>query len=183
VTFAFIDAEKVLFPVVFKCERLWVLRAGYYAWRARQATLRRGWLRKSSRPRYSGRFTAPSVRPTAFRESLRSCALHSGGRSTASVSPTYMPFRAFRCSSTHRGRLANPVTFADDLMARSFRPARPHQLWVVVITQHPTHEGWDSSAVGLMRTYVSSWAPQPRIICGPSSPPTRSMWRTWRRRP
>jgi hypothetical protein len=36
VTFAFIDAEKALFPVAFMCERLGVSRAGYYAWRARQ---------------------------------------------------------------------------------------------------------------------------------------------------
>ncbi len=39
------------------------------------------------------------------------------------------------------------VVFADDLVARSFRPAGPDGLWVADITQHPTREGWVYCAV------------------------------------
>ena len=34
------------------------------------------------------------------------------------------------------------MTFADDLVARSFRPGGLDQLWVADVTQHPTWEGW-----------------------------------------
>jgi putative transposase len=46
-------------------------------------------------------------------------------------------------------RRAKPdtVVFADDLVARSFRPAGPDQLWVADVTQHPTREGWVYCAV------------------------------------
>ena len=46
-------------------------------------------------------------------------------------------------------RRAKPdtVVFADDLVARSFRPGGPDQLWVADITQHPTREGWVYCAV------------------------------------
>ncbi len=46
-------------------------------------------------------------------------------------------------------RRAKPdtVVFADDLVARSFRPAGPDELWDADITQHPTREGWVYCAV------------------------------------
>ena len=46
-------------------------------------------------------------------------------------------------------RRAKPdtVVFAEDLVARSFRPAGPDELWVADITQHPTREGWVYCAV------------------------------------
>jgi putative transposase len=46
-------------------------------------------------------------------------------------------------------RRAKPdtVVFADDLVARSFRPGGPDQLWVADVTQHPTREGWVYCAV------------------------------------
>ena len=46
-------------------------------------------------------------------------------------------------------RRAKPdtVASADDLVARSFRPDRPDELWVADITQHPTREGWVYCAV------------------------------------
>ena len=86
-TFAFIDAEKASFPVAFMCDRLGVSRAGYYAWRARQATptLRMvadveltatiATIHDATR----GTYGVPRV--------TAACALGSGGRSTASVSP------------------------------------------------------------------------------------------------
>ena len=34
------------------------------------------------------------------------------------------------------------MTFADDLVARSFRPGGLDQLWVADVTQRPTRESW-----------------------------------------
>jgi transposase InsO family protein len=36
---------------------------------------------------------------------------------------------------------SDTVAFAKDLMARSFRPTAPDELWVADIIQHPTREG------------------------------------------
>lgn len=41
------------------------------------------------------------------------------------------------------------VTFAEDLVARSFRPEQPDELWVADTTQNPTCEGWIYCAVAI----------------------------------
>ena len=86
-TFKFLDAEKASFPIAFACERLGVSCAEYYAWRARQATPTLRMVADVELTATIRTIHAASRGPTASRGSPRSCALGSGGRSTASVSP------------------------------------------------------------------------------------------------
>jgi putative transposase len=150
VTFAFIDAEKASFPIAFMCDRLGVSRAGYYAWRARQVT---------PTPRM-----AAEVELTAtIRE------IHAASRGTYGVPRVTAELRLGIGRPVNRKRVArlmasaglqgltrrkgwrrakqDTVAFAEDLVARSFRPDRPDVLWVADITQHPTREGWVYCAV------------------------------------
>jgi putative transposase len=150
VTFKFIDAEKASFPVAFMCERLGVSRAGYYAWRARQAT--------------------PTLRMVADVELTATIReIHAASRGTYGVPRVTAELRLGLGRPVNRKRVArlmaaaglqgltrrkgwrrakpDTVVFADDLVARSFRPGGPDQLWVADVTQHPTREGWVYCAV------------------------------------
>jgi putative transposase len=146
VTFAFIEAEKANFPVTFMCQRLGVSTAGFYEWRARQAS-------PSSRARddaeliemireihCQSRCTYGSPRVHAelrLGEGIRV------GRKRVERLMRQVGIEGIHTRRRKRGctrRDPNAVP-SDDLVNRCFTVAGPDRLWVSDITEHPTLEG------------------------------------------
>ncbi len=141
--FAFIDAEKALYPVRILCRVLRVSRSGYYAWRDRKPSVR-ALEDERLRPKVveafkTGRGTYGSPRvldeliEQGFEVGRRRIARLMRELGLRGVSP-----RKFRVTtdSDHKYPIARNV------LDRDFKASRPNEKWATDITYVWTREGW-----------------------------------------
>jgi transposase InsO family protein len=159
--FAFIDAEKALYPMRILCRALRVSRSGYYAWRSRKPSVR---MLEDERLRpkvveafETGRGTYGSPR---VRDELVDQGFEIGRKRVArlmremglqGVTP-----RKFRVTtdSDH----SHPI--AKNLIDRDFAASRPNEKWATDITYIWTAEGWLYLAIvmDLYSRRIVGWA-------------------------
>ena len=140
--FAFIDAEKVLYPMRILCRVLGVSRSGYYAWRTRKPSAR---MLEDERLRPQvvsafktgrGTYGSPRVRgelvDQGFEIGRKRVARLMREMGLQGVTP-----RRFRVTtdSDHD----HPI--AKNLIDRDFTASRPNEKWVTYITYIWTAEG------------------------------------------
>ena len=167
--FAFIEAEKAVFPVAFMCRMLKVSRSGYYASRARPT---------SARVR-DDRVLVPLMH-AEFRKYPRGCgartlagALRAHGhhvsrrRVVRLMKQEQLRHRLKRrfvrtTNSRHSERVAPNV------LVRRFEPGLPNRAWVADITFLPTKTGWAYLAVLLDvgSRKVVGWSVKPTMDQG-----------------
>jgi putative transposase len=165
-TFAFIDAEKAVYPVRRLCRALAVSPSGYYAWRGRGPSVRAQTddrLRQRLRVAHAENhrcYGSPRLhqllRQTGVRVSrkrvvrlMRADGLYARRR------------RRFRLTtdSTHQLRVA------PNHLGRAFAVPAPDRVWVADITYLDTAEGWTYLAVviDLYARCVVGWAVRPTL--------------------
>jgi transposase InsO family protein len=161
VRFAFIHAEKAIFPVAAMCRLLEVTRQGYYAYANRPPSPRVEEERKLGEAVREA-FVASGETygsPRVLRE-LRKAGLCVGKRRVERAMrgmgltpPT--PWRRMKTTVQDR---THPV--APNELARDFTATRPNERWVTDITYVWTHEGWAYVAVilDLFSRAVVGWA-------------------------
>jgi putative transposase len=161
VKFAFILAEKALYPITVLCHVLSVSRSGFHAWRARPA--------------------APRVRADAVL-AAQVAAVHSRSRETYGSPRVHAELRAKgirvgkkrverlmrenglearrkrRFRKTTDSKHAHPI--APNVVARDFQAAAPNKTWVTDVTAIWTLEGWLylAAILDLFSRRVVSWA-------------------------
>ena len=159
--FAFIQAEKALFPVGFMCEQLAVSRSGFYAAQKREASPRQQAdvalaqrievIHQGSR----GRYGSPRVHAVLTGQGVRTSRKRIARlmREQGLYARRRRPFR-----KTTDSKHAFPI--ADNLLARSFETDAPNTAWAGDITYIPTREGWLYLAVllDLYSRLVVGWA-------------------------
>ena len=148
--FAFIHAQKALYPVEVLCSVLGVSRSGYYASRARPA---------SAHVREDVRITSEIRR--AFRQgrgTYGSPRVHAELRARGVRVGRKRVERLMRAEGLHarRGRDFHKTTdsrhahpIAPNVLARDFESAAPNTAWVTDVTFVRTAEGWLYLAVML----------------------------------
>ena len=164
--FAFIAAEKAVFPVRVLCRTLEVSRAGFYAWRTRppaartQADQRLGLeiqtIHAESRQRYGSPRVHAELRHRGHRPSRKRVArLMRQHRLCAR--------RRRRFRITTESQHDRPV--APNVLDRQFAVAAPDTTWVTDMTYLWTDEGWLYLAVilDLFSRAVVGWALRARI--------------------
>lgn len=141
--FTFIDAEKANYPVTLMCRLLQVSRAGYYEWRAREASSRArddqmlkvkiAALHKRSRGTYGSPRIWQDLREEGHQVGRNRVARLMREQGLAGCRPR-------RYKATTDSEHGEPV--AANLVARNFRADGPDQVWVGDITYIRTWEGW-----------------------------------------
>jgi transposase InsO family protein len=166
VRFAFIAAEKAVFPVRLLCRTLQVSRAGFYAWQARppapraRADARLGLeiaaIHAESRQRYGSPRIHAELADRGCRTGRKRVARLMRVRGLAARRR-----RRFRVTTQSR----HPFPIAPNVLARQFERAEPDQAWVTDITYIPTGEGWLYLAVilDLCSRFAVGWAMSARI--------------------
>ena len=164
--FAFIQAEKAVFPVTVLCRVLGVSRAGFYAARHRPV---------ASRVTEDARLT---VQITAIHRASRRCygsprvhaELRARGQCTGRKRVARLMRRAGLAAHRRRAfrvttqsRHAHPV--APNQLARQFTAPAPDRVWVTDITYLATVEGWLYLAVvlDLFSRRIVGWATSDRL--------------------
>jgi transposase InsO family protein len=164
VTFAFIAAEKAIFPIRTLCRVLEVSPSGFYAWCSRAPSLRAQrdiGLRHALRVAHAesqGRYGSPRLH-----QAIRACGFAVGRNRVIRV------MHADGLSARRRRRFrvttdsAHPHRIARNLVRRQFRPARPNRVWAADVTALPTATGWAYLAVvlDLYSRAVVGWAVRP----------------------
>lgn len=165
-TFAFIDAEKAVYPVRRLCRALAVSPSGYYAWRGRGPSVRAqtdDGLRQRLRVAHAesrGCYGSPRLhqvlRQTGVRISrkrvvrlMRADGLYGRRR------------RRFRLTTDS----AHHLRVAPNHLDRAFAAPAPDRAWVADITYLDTAEGWTYLAVviDLYARCVVGWALRPTL--------------------
>jgi putative transposase len=161
VKFAFILAEKALYPITVLCHLLGVSRSGFHAWRARPA--------------------APRVRADAVL-SAQVAAVHGRSRKTYGSPRVHAELQAngVRVGKKRVERLMrenglqarrkrrfrkttdsnHPHPIAPNVVARDFEAAAPNKTWVTDVTAIWTLEGWLylAAVLDLFSRRVVAWA-------------------------
>jgi putative transposase len=123
------------------CRALGVTESGYYAWRARPASpraLRRIWLAgEITQVHRASGGTYGSLRVTAELRYGRSIIV---GHNAVDAIMRELGIRGVPTRRLPKGARVGNVGCAD-LVRREFRRARPDELWMTDITEHPTSEG------------------------------------------
>jgi transposase InsO family protein len=161
VRFAFIHAEKALFPIAAMCRLLQVTRQGYYVYASRPPSIR---VRADAKLCETVRevFTAAGETygsPRVLRE-LKRRGMRVGKRRVerAMRSMGLTPPMPRRHRSTTMRDPAHPV--APNELARDFGATRPNERWVTDITYVWTDEGWTylAAILDLYSRAVVGWA-------------------------
>ena len=164
--FAFIAAEKAMFPVRLLCRTLQVSRAGFYAWQARPPAPRVGAderlgleiaaIHAESRHRYGSPRVHAELVDRGCRTSRKRVARLMRVRGLAARRR-----RRFRVTTQSR----HPFPIAANVLARQFARPAPDTAWVTDITYIPTGEGWLYLAVilDLCSRCAVGWAMRERI--------------------
>jgi transposase InsO family protein len=141
--FAFIDAEKALYPLRILCRVLGVSRSGYYAWRARKPSAR-ALEDEQLRPRVveafatgRGTYGSPRVRDELVDQGVR-IGRKRVARLMRELGLRGVCPRKFRVTtdSDHD----HPI--AENLLDRNFEASKPNEKWTTDITYVWTGEGW-----------------------------------------
>ena len=160
-TFAFIDAEKAVYPIRRLCRALAVSPSGYYAWRARGPSVR---AQTDDRLRQHLRVAHADSRGCYGSPRLHQVLRQTGLRVSRKRVMRLMRVdglcarrrRRFRVTtdSTHQRRVA------PNHLGRAFAVPAPDRAWVADITYLDTAEGWTYLAVviDLYARCVVGWA-------------------------
>ena len=159
--FAFVDAEKARFPVVFMCSELEISTSGYYAWRGREpskhATDDEALTKEIVKSHLESRRTYGSPRihadlKEAGRRTSRKRIIRLMGAQDIAAR------RKKRFRRTTDSKHAFPI--ADNLLERDFHVDEPNRVWVTDITYVWTREGWLylAAIVDLYSRVVVGWA-------------------------
>jgi transposase InsO family protein len=159
--FAFIDAEKAVFPVAKLCRVLRVTRSGYHAWRARSESKRAqrdralGVKIRAAHNASRGVYGSPRI----YRD-LKEDREKVGRKRVARI----MRENGISGQSPRRFRRttdsAHELPVACNLVKRDFASEAPDQLWAADISYVRTWEGWLYLAVviDLFSRRVVGWA-------------------------
>ena len=165
-SFSFIDAEKVRFPVTRMCEVLGVSQSGFFAWKARPASRRQredmvylSHIRTAFRLS-NGTYGSPRMHRDLVEEGHRI-----GRRRTARLmrENKLVARQKRRFKRTTNSEHAWPV--APNLIDQDFKAERPDQKWGADISYIWTAEGWLYLAViiDLHSRRVVGWAVSDRL--------------------
>jgi putative transposase len=141
--FGLIDAEKASYPITMLCRMLGVSKSGYYAWRSRPPSKRRGedaTLTEKIREIHT-RSRQTYGYPRVHAE-LRSLGVRCGRRRVARLmraAGLQGCMRGKKRRTTRRDPWAAP---APDLLGRDLVAGRPNRVWVADVTYIPTREGF-----------------------------------------
>jgi len=161
VRFAFIDEEKVRWPIEIMCDVLNVSRSGYYAWKDRPPSERavaNAQLVVEIKAAYAvgrGNYGSPRVQ-----RELRKRNRRVGQKRVARL----MRQEGIRARKRKRFRATTDSKHADpiapNVLARNFTAALPNTAWVTDVTCVPTLQGWLYLAVilDLCSRRVVGWA-------------------------
>jgi putative transposase len=161
VRFAFIHAEKALYPVAVLCTILQVSRAGYYAWRTRPTPARVDADAKLTEQiaETHRRSRATYGSPRVHRD-LRAHGVRVGKKRIERL----MRQRGIVARRKRRFRRTtdsnHPHPIAPNVLERQFHVSRPNKVWVTDVTYVWTLEGWLYLAVilDLCSRRVVGWA-------------------------
>ena len=164
--FAFIDAEKAVFPIGLMCEVLQVSRAGFYAWRKRPASTRSRDDKRlaveitSIHVEHKGRYGSPRIQLE-----LRDRGFDTGRqRITRLMRQEDLWWRKTkRFRTTTDSDHAMPL--APNVLDRCFQTSSPDTAWVGDITYIWTDEGWLylAAILDVFSRRVIGWAIGERI--------------------
>jgi putative transposase len=161
VKYAFIAAEKAVFPVSALCRVLAVSRSGFYGWLGRKPSKRRAQdaqlgerveqIHNSSRKTYGSPRVHDALKDEGISTSRKRVARLMRERDLAAQQP-----KRFRVTTNSRHAL--PI--AANLLQRNFRAAAPDRVWAADISYVWTWEGWMYLAVviDLFSRRVVGWA-------------------------
>jgi putative transposase len=161
VKFAFIDEEKATWPVVAMCDVLAVSRSGFYAWKARPASVRA--LEdaqlvvdiKAAHKAGRGAYGSPRVFRALRKQGKRvgKKRIERLMRSEGVVGKKRKKF----CVTTN-SRHDHPI--APNVVQRDFEAPAPNAVWVTDVTYVWTHEGWLylAAILDLCSRRVVGWA-------------------------
>lgn len=161
-TFGFIDAEKVNFPVAVLCRLLGVSTSGFYEWkirqydpcaRARQDAVLTETIKEIHR-QSRGTYGSPRIHAD-LRLGRDICVGRKRVERLMRAAGLQGVTRRRRKGCTRRDAQAVP---SDDLVARQFRPAGPDRLWVADVTEHRADDGKVYLAV-----VIDAWS---RLVVG-----------------
>jgi len=159
--FAFIDAEKALWPVEVQCEVLGVSRSGYYAWKARpEAPRTREDAEvvveiKAASEVGRGNYGSPRVH-RELRARGRRISRKRVERLMRQEGIVARKKRRFR--KTTDSNHSHPI--APNVLERNFHVELPDTAWVTDVTYVWTHEGWLylAAILDLFSRRVVGWA-------------------------
>ena len=159
--FAFVLAEKAVWPVTVMCEVLGVSRSGYYAWQGRPASARDQEddelvvAIKAAHKGGRGKYGSPRVHRALRRNGTRVGRKRVARlmRREGIVAKRSKNFR-ITTDSNH----TDPI--APNILKREFNVAQPNAAWVTDVTYVWTHQGWLylAAILGLCSRRVVGWA-------------------------
>ena len=159
--YAFIEAEKALYPVSLMCRCLRVSRSGYYAWRVRPRSLRARRddelkvVVRDAHETSRGTYGSPRVHAELQANGV-AVGRHRVARLMREEGLKGRNPRRFRRTTDSEHDLA----LADNILERDFTVEGPNRAWVTDITYVRTWEGWLYLAVvlDLFSRRVVGWA-------------------------
>jgi putative transposase len=148
--FAFVDREKVFYPVSLLCALLKVSRSGFYAWRTRPPS-KRAVADQVLAEQVHGFYQASRCTYGAPRihDDLVDVGVHVGRKRVARIMRVNGWHGAHRRSWRHVTKSDPAAVPAPDLLDRDFAATAPDQKWVADVTYVPTVMGWLYLAVVL----------------------------------
>lgn len=164
--FAFIDAEKAVFPIGLMCEVLQVSRAGFYAWRKRPASTRSREDKRlaieirSIHVEHKGRYGSPRIQLE-----LRDRGFGTGRQRITRIMRQedlwWRKTKRFRTTTDSNHRMP----LAPNVLDRCFQTWSPDTAWVGDITYIWTDEGWLylAAILDVFSRRVIGWAMGERI--------------------
>ena len=143
-TYRFIDAHQVHWPVRLLCETLEVSPAGYYAWRGRPRSAqeqRQDTLLVEMRAihtQFKARYGSPRMHKELIARG-HDCCVNTVARLMRDHGIVAKTARKFRVTTTDSN---HDLPVADNLLDRQFNPSQANEVWLADITYIPTREGW-----------------------------------------
>ena len=162
--FAFILAEKALYPIILLCEVLGVSRSGFYAWcRRPQSSRERADAQlavqvAAAHTRSRGTYGSPRVHAE-----LRAKGVRVGRKRVERLmrENSIKARRKRRFRKTTDSAHSNPI--APNVIARQFTADEPNRVWVTDVTAIWTLQGWLflAAILDLFSRRVVGWAASP----------------------
>ena len=159
--FAFIEAEKAVWPVTVMCDVLEVSRSGYYAWAQHKVSARAledarlAVMIRASHRRSRGTYGSPRIYAD-----LRAQGVHVSKKRVERImqAESLEARRKRRLCTTTDSKHDHPI--APERLGRDFHRDAPNETWVTDVTYVSTLEGWLYLAVmlDLFSRRVVGWA-------------------------